>query len=222
MVNLLIITCLLFDLGYIYCKKRQYNLCGFLCKSLAALSFIIIGLLACKDNQSSYCVAIVIGLVLDGLGDVFLAIRNFKKNIKWMILGGIMFMFGHLFYIGALISQNTKELYTLESIFISMGIILGNIFMKLIKDKLNLSKGYFLLGIIYCSLIFMVMTLSICTYIDFQSLYKLIFLIGSILFVGSDVILILYNFGLKKEWMHPTYSLLYFIAQLLISYSLHL
>ena len=217
----LITICILFDLGYIYCKERQYNLCGFFCKSLAVLCFITIGLLAYKDNNSSFCLSIIIGLVLDGLGDVFLAIRNFKNNKKWLILGGIMFMFGHLLYIGALLSENITSIFV-DFVFIFIGFQLGYIFMKIMQKNLNLSKGYIVLGSIYCPLIFMVMTMSLCTYLNFKSIPNLVFLIGSILFVSSDVILILNNFGMKKKWMHPTYSLLYFIAQILISYSLHL
>lgn len=217
----LIITCILFDLSYIYCKGRQYNLCGFFCKSLAVLSFISIGLLAYKDNESSFCLSIIIGLILDGLGDVCLALRNFNNNKKWFVLGGVMFAYGHLVYIGALLSEGILMI-NLELVFTSIGIVLGIIYVKLIKDRLSLSKGYVFLGNMYCSLIFMIMSLSLCVYIITKSVSMLAFLIGSILFVSSDVILILNNFGLKKKWMHPTYSLLYFMAQILISYSLHL
>ena len=102
------------------------------------------------------------------------------------------------------------------------GIVVGAMLFYSLYRVSTMQKIMVPVGIIYTSLICVFVFTSIGVYLNNQSVKSLLFVIGSILFVSSDILLILYNFSKKQEWLHPVYSLLYFIAQLFISYSLHL
>lgn len=217
-IYLLMALCLIFDIGYIVCKAKKKNIIGLISKTLAALCFIIIGYFAYKSNNTLFTQLILIGLVLDGLGDLFLALRNiFAKNIMFFI-GTLLFLTGHIAFIRALTLLD--NLYLVESIV--GAVLLGSFIFYLIDKVCRFNKGFKIVGISYVIIILMMVCLSVGVYLTNAYTNHLVFMIGAILFVSSDIILSLYNFSRKDKWMHPTYSLFYFIAQILISFSLHL
>ena len=220
MKYLLVLLCLICDITYIICKARNINKIGVIAKTIAAFCFIF---LAYPNNgifESEFHLTIFVALVFDGIGDLLLSIRNINNDRKWLIIGGLAFMVGHVLFVGGLLELNVFENRIIQ--FMNIGEIIGIIVIHAITYKTNLSKPLKIFGYIYGALIFAMLFMSICTYIDYRYLYNLIFLIGISLFVSSDVILIRYNFVHKDKWMHPTYSLCYFIGQILIAVSLNL
>lgn len=210
--------CLFFDIGYIITKAKKKNIIGLISKTLAALCFIAIGYFGYKSNNTLFTQLILAGLVLDGIGDLFLALRNlFAKNIMFFI-GTLSFLAGHIVFIRALTLLNND--YFIECIIGS--VLLGSLIFYLLDKVCRLNKVFTVVGISYIIIILMMVCLSIGVYLTNAYTNHLIFMIGAILFVSSDIILVLYNFSRKDKWMHPTYSLLYFIAQILISFSLHI
>lgn len=217
-IYLLMALCLIFDIGYIVCKAKKKNIIGLISKTLAALCFIIIGYFAYKSNNTLFSKFILIGLVLDGIGDLFLALRNlFAKNVMFFI-GTLSFLAGHIVFIQALILLN--NIYFVECII--GAVLLGSLIFYLIDKACRLNKIFKVMGISYVIIIVMMVCLTVGIYLTNAYTNHLVFMIGAILFVSSDIILSLYNFSRKDKWMHPTYSLLYFVAQILISFSLHL
>lgn len=209
-------VCLFFDVVYIICKKQNKLIIGLIAKCIAALCFITIGYLGFKRHDSSFNYLILIGLILDGIGDLFLAIRNIAFKQAAFIIGALSFLAGHIFYIKA--QFPIANIYQLQCMFI--GIMAGSILMYYFDSVCRLKRGYKLLGIVYCIMISIMASLSVGIYLTNTIRPNLLFMIGSIMFMCSDFILVLNQFSKKKPWMHPIYSLLYFIAQLLISYSL--
>lgn len=213
---ILIILCLVFDFVYILCKKTGKNIIGLFAKSFAAICFISLGYLGYKSHTTNFSYLILLGLILDGIGDLFLAIRNiFAKNITFL-LGALFFLAGHIVYIKALFPIDNN--YLLQTII--FGVVAGTLLFTLFKKACKFSSIYNVVGIIYCIMILIMALLCVGIYFTNQSLNHLLFMLGAALFVCSDCILILYNFSKKERWMHPTYSLLYFIGQILISLSL--
>lgn len=211
-------VCLFFDVVYIICKKQNKLIIGLIAKCIAALCFITIGYLGYKRHDSSFNQLILIGLILDGIGDLFLAIRNIAFKQVAFVAGALSFLAGHIFYIKA--QFPIANYYQLQCVFV--GVIAGSIMMYFFDSVCRLKKGYKLLGIVYCIMIAIMASLSVGIYLTNKVECNLLFMIGSILFTCSDFILILNQFSKKRSWMHPTYSLLYFIAQLLISYSFYI
>lgn len=218
MIIILIAVCLFFDVIYIICKRRNNGIFGLIAKTIASLCFIAIGYLGYKNHNSNFNYFILMGLILDGLGDIFLAFRNiFLKNIMFCI-GGISFLFGHIFYIVA--QYPIANNYQLQCII--CGIVIGVIIMAFLERICRFPRAFKYLGIIYFIIITTMASLSVGIYLTNESVTNLIFMVGAILFMSSDCILAINNFSKKSFWMHPVYSLLYYFAQILISYSLFL
>lgn len=217
---ILIPLCLISDIAYIICKARNKNIIGIIAKGIAALSFIILAYPNKGIFESEFHLTVFVALVFDGIGDLLLSIRNINNDKKWLIIGGLAFMVGHILFVSGLLELNV--FYNKIIAFMNIGEVIGIIVIYLITYKTNLSKPLKIFGYIYGALIFTMLSMSICTYIDYRYLNSLILLIGIGLFVFSDVVLIRYNFIHKVKWMHPTYSLCYFIGQILIALSLNL
>ena len=210
--------CIVFDLIYIKCYEKSKYFIGLFAKVFAAFCFITIGYMAYLDNESLFLRFVLLGLILGGIGDLFLALKNlFAKNTMFLI-GTIAFLFGHILYLRALFLLSNN--YIIDCIVV--GIIFGSVVFGVLDRICKLNKVIRIVGIVYIIMISIMATMSIGAYLTISNTSNLIFMMGAILFVSSDIILSIYNFSKKEKWMHPVYSLLYFIAQILISISLHL
>lgn len=217
-IYLLMALCLFFDILYIIFNSKKKNILGLLVKTLAALCFIAIGYFGYISNKSTFSYFVLLGLALDGLGDLFLALRNIFAKTLTFLIGTLCFLVGHIMYI--------RALFLLENSFIIScvvaGVVLGAMLFYLFTKVCRIPKAFFVVGIAYTSIIMIMVSMSFGVYWTNQTISNLVFMIGAVLFVSSDIILILYNFSRKDKWMHPIYSVLYFVAQILISYSLHI
>lgn len=212
------LSCLFFDVVYIICKAKNKNIIGLFAKVLAAFCFITIGYFGYVNTKTAFSYYILIGLILDGIGDLFLAFRNiFAKNVNFFI-GGVSFLAGHILFLRALLFIQNE--YLLACIVLSA--IIGPILFFFFKRVCRFGGALNILGITYLIIIIMMLCFSMGIYLTTPTLNHFIFMLGATLFVSSDIILVLYNFSKKDKWMHPLYSLLYFIAQILISFSLHI
>lgn len=218
MVYILMVCCLFFDIIYIVCKRQNKNVIGLFAKTIASLCFIFMGYLGYKHYNSNFTFWILIGLILDGLGDLFLAFRNiFLKHIMFFA-GAVSFLLGHIMYLKAQFPiANNFQLQCVIG-----GVTAGALIFVTMESICRFHKAYKYLGIIYCIMISTMASFAVGIYLTNESTTNLFFMIGSILFMCSDTILILNNFSKKEAWMHPVYSVLYYVAQLLISYSLFL
>lgn len=221
MITALIIFCILFDLGYLYFGKKNKNYLALFSKTFAALCFIIIAYKS-EINQSSFAIGIFVGMLFDGVGDFLLAIRNINHSKRWFIIGGFSFLIGHILYISSELDVAFSIKKDSMYLFILLGILLGLCSMFIILKICNVSKAYKIFGHIYAPAIFCVFTLALYIYLNYNNPSNLIFLIGAGMFVSSDMILIINNFGMKKKMLHTIYSLLYFVGQLMIACSLHI
>lgn len=210
--------CLFFDIIYIITQTKKKNFIGLIAKTLAALCFIAIGYFAYLDNPSTYKYFILLGLLCDGLGDILLAFRNlFAKNVMFL-LGALFFLAGHIMFIRALLLLENIYLVTC----LVVGVLVGAFVFYLFNKTCRFHKIYYVVGIAYVCLIMIMAALAVGIYYTNKTIPNIVFMIGAGLFVSSDIILILYNFSKKEKWMHPVYSILYFVAQILISFSLHI
>lgn len=208
--------CIFFDIIYIKCKAQKRNIIGLFAKCLAAFCFITIGYMNYLNNTNSFNYYILTGLILDGIGDFFLALRNILAKNVTFIIGTLFFLVGHIVYIRALFILS--NLYVLNEVILA--VIIGSIIYYLLKKQCNFSNSLSVIGIIYLIFISLMALMAVGVYYTNPINGNLLFAIGALMFVASDIILVMNNFSKKAKWMHPVYSLLYFIAQLLISFSL--
>jgi len=199
-----------------YSEEKKYVL-ACVCKTTAAILFISIGYLAYQNNPSEFNKLILIGFIFDGIGDFFLALRNLFLHTAMFATGTMSFMVGHVFFIYALgfIVNNIK-------LIIAIGIVLGVIMYLLYCKVCKFPTIFKIIGPIYCMMIVIIATSATKNFVTILSLKNFLMMIGLLLFNGSDLILIIYNFSKREKWMHPLYSLMYFLGQCILGLSLFL
>lgn len=190
-------------------------------KSLASLSFIILGCLCLQKCQiKQFAWFVVIGLILDGIGDVVINLRFAFDKIKHLsfLLGTGFFFCGHLFYLFALVSKGS---------FLTISIICGLIAAVITIISLNaclhnLKTVYKVFGVIYLFTLFLMTGIAVGNMIANPSVKGCtLYGIGALLFAASDILLILNNFGEKKYYTMRIANLcLYYLGQLFIAISL--
>lgn len=217
MIYVLIIGCFLGQIGYILFSERKKYTVALISKTFASICFCIIGFINYSINTNYSNKLIIYGLIFDSIGDVFLGLRNLFAKDLMFVSGSISFMVGHIFYI--LYFINSFSDYFL---YVVIGSIIGLIVYTIINIICKLKPVYKIIGIVYCLMIYIICLLGVGLYLE-NGLYRnLLAMIGVLLFACSDTILIVYNFYQKKHWMHPVYSGLYYLAQIIIALSIGL
>lgn len=211
-ICLIIIGCILQGL-FIYNDNKYHNGLSILLKSLASFSFILLGYHLYSNTKQ----LIFIALCLDGLGDFILILRNISsKKYKDLIFvcGTISFFIGHILLSVYLCKLNPDA--------IKLGIIINLVlFFGLAMYMLRTivaPLGMKLLGGSYLFMIMFTSGLSISNYIHIPNSSNLLFMIGSIIFISSDLILMIHKFKPKaSNTLQPTYRILYYISQIIIA-----
>lgn len=155
----------------------------------------------------SICAAVFFSCI----GDIFLAL----KNEKYFMYGLISFLIAHILFSKAFYSNfNTQALIQGEHIFIFISLIIYSIFiLKILSPKLG--KFKIPVYIYICALIIM-------GFGSIYSIYSNICLIfGILFFIISDSLLAIQKFIRTYKGLNYAIWSTYYIAQLLIIYSLN-
>ena len=218
MKYILIPICLVGQASYIYFNTKKKNNIALLSKTIASICFVCFAYFNSAISFNQFNVLIIIGMILDAIGDIFLGLRNLVAEKKMFYIGALSFMIGHVFYIFALMPfVKPLIIYALIA-----SIVLDYFVVRFIKSLCTITKTQNVIAYIYLFLIFTILTFSVCAYINNINSMYLLFMIGSLLYACSDVLLIIYNYAIKNKWLHPLYSCLYYVGQLLIAFSLML
>ncbi|MHA1828535.1 MAG: lysoplasmalogenase [Candidatus Heimdallarchaeaceae archaeon] len=132
-------------------------------------------------------VFIILALIFGFLGDIFLMIQTPKKTKKWLILGLVAFLIGHLFYISAsvMIAGNFSH-YLWWSIFLALPFLAVATVTQpiLTKKTCKLTSAITIYIIVVC-----LMGISITFLFAYSSLYSfLLIYLGAWFFSLSDAL----------------------------------
>jgi len=159
-----------------------------------------------------------LGLVLGLIGDLILEVQYFHKNQKneQITMGMIAFGLGHIFYILALSSYYAFSYWALFVGILMVGIVyIGSKFMKIEFKSLAM------MSYLYTFIIFTMVGLSVIVYINDLGQASLIFMLGTILFGVSDLLLAPIYFKAEKSKLFIVGNLAtYYLGQLLIALSI--
>jgi len=204
--------CTLFEQKGIYNRSLPLKL-------FASTMFFMVGFTGFLIGSFEvYNLFIVLGLLFGVIGDFFLSYSNqVNRNLKtkYYSVGIIAFLIGHLLYLVAL-------LITTKNILISfvVGLVLSVLLIVFILQKRKFDKFIKIFGIVYVYVLINMMTFSVFNFIGSYSTKSLLFMIGGILFLVSDMVIIINTFGKKKNKLVSAINLyVYFIAQLLIAFT---
>ena len=173
-------------------------------------------------NFPGFGYVVIVGLILGLLGDVFLDLKLIfpKENDLFTYAGFYSFLLGHILYIFYFISNFELSMFDVSIIFGFAGLV---VFLVLMTEKpMQLNYGKFrIISAIYAFVLSLITILSLWVGFREEIIGFIIFGIGMISFLISDLILSQSYFGRKeKQWMIYTNYIFYYLAQFLIVISL--
>lgn len=196
-------------------RKKKY-VAAVLLKGLASLCFVSLGIMNSKGTPTAGL--IVLGLVIGCVADVMLNLRMvFEKQGQVIFLVGILvFLTGHILYLTAVYPRTWHPLLCLIA-----GIVLTAALMVWIFRQITAKKAFKIFGVVYIGAIVLLNCVSIANLIERPSAFHGLFAAGAVLFLISDIVLILNTFGSEfRQSLRNTNICLYYAGQLLIAMSL--
>jgi len=201
---------------FLYTESKKQYIPAVILKGLASLCFVITGILC--SNGSDIAKMIVQGLAVGCVADVLLNLRLvFKEKGQAIFLVGILvFLIGHIIYLAAVFPLSLNGL-----LCVVIGIILTALLMVWIFKQITAKKAFKIFGIVYIGAIMLLNTVAIGNLFAAPSVFTRRFAAGAVLFLVSDIVLILNTFGEKtRQSLRNTNISLYYAGQLLIALSL--
>ena len=210
------ILCLCLAALFIWMEKKESYVAAVILKGLASLCFVFVGVMA--GNGSQLAKLVITGLALGCAADVLLNLRwVFPRKGQLIFLVGILvFLSGHVVYLAAVLPRAKSW-----AVCIVIGVVLTALLMKWIFSKITAKKAFKIFGIFYLGAIMLLNCVAVSNLITAPSAFSALFAAGALLFLISDIVLILNTFGPESKFsLRVTNLSLYYIGQLLIAWSL--
>ena len=208
--------CAAFAWAFLYFGSREKYVSAVLFKSLASSCFVIAGLvLSARTNTAD---SIVAGLVAGCAADVVIELRHLftKKDKVPFLLGCLLFLAGHIMYLAAVFPMSSRK-----SLCIAAAIILTPPLMVWIFRKITAKTVLKIVGIVYLGTVMLLNCAAISNLTETPSAFTGVFAAGALLFMVSDILLVLNTFGTERsQRIKNTYISIYYAGQFLIALSL--
>jgi uncharacterized membrane protein YhhN len=204
MISFLSIVTLISAIITIYAKLRENELLQFIFKPLTLSAIILLVFLSSSSPMTFYQKAILAGLFLSLIGDIFLI-----RQDQYFVPGLVSFLLGHLCYITAF--WTTPNLPSM--IFYLIYIIF---FLAILWKNLGGLK----IPVVVYSLILAIMSwMALSRAIAHPDHHTFHALLGSVVFIISDSLLAFNKFKNSFRLAHLWILATYFLAQWLIALS---
>ena len=216
MTYLLIPLCLCLAAVFLLQESKKRYVPAVVLKGLASACFVILGFLLSGGSPAAKL--ITAGLLLGCIADVLLNLRMVfpKKGQLIFLVGIIVFLSGHILYLIAILKGAAPWW-----ICLIIGVILTVLLMKWIFAQITAKKAFKIFGIVYIGAIMLLNCLAIGNLIVSPSAFTAVFAAGAVLFLLSDIVLILNTFGKEtRQSLRVMNISLYYLGQLLIALSL--
>ncbi len=210
------ILCLCLAAVFIWQEKREKYAAAAALKGLASLCFVIVGVLASDGNHIAKL--IVIGLVLGCVADFLLNLRFVLKEKGQLVflIGILVFLSGHVVYLAAILPMAKNWIVP-----VAAGVVFTAVLMKWIFTRITAKKAFKIFGVFYIGAIVIMNCVAIGNLLTEPGAFTWIYAIGALLFLVSDIVLILNTFGAETKFsLRVTNLSLYYVGQLLIALSL--
>ena len=215
-MTIISILCLCLAALFIWTEKRENYVGAVILKGLASLCFVFVGIMAGNGGQLAKLA--VTGLALGCIADVLLNLRWVfpKKGQLIFLIGILVFLGGHVVYLAAVLPMADNWVGC-----IVVGIVLTTILMKWIFSKITAKKAFKIFCVFYLGAIMMLNSVAVSNLMTEPSAFTGLFAAGALLFLISDIVLILNTFGPESKFrLRVTNLSLYYLGQLLIAWSL--
>lgn len=182
----------------------------YLYKPLTMILVMAVAITAPQPVSLFYKGAIILGLILSLVGDIFLMLPG-----RLLLAGLMLFLIAHIVYIyafGSVTHWAIPSPWTLALLLIGGGIY------WLLAPHLREMKWPV---VIYMAAILLMAWQALEMYTQVSTLWTLAALAGALLFVASDTALAFNEFRQKFAHAHTLVLGTYYVAQLLIAFSAH-
>ena len=204
-------------------RSNQAGESALLLKTAASLAFIILGCVAWRGSATVLSIAVIPGLVMGLVGDIFLDMKYIypQSSTLYTYTGFGAFMLGHVFYLIFLLRQfGALPVGLIISIIIGIAAGIG---IYLTPEKMQLNYGRFhIISSCYAAFLVFLTVYSFCACIGRFTAGALLFFLGLLLFLFSDLVLSQIYFGEDKNT--PQYAMVnhaaYYLGQILIAASI--
>ena len=216
MTYLLVPLCLCLAAVFLLQESKKRYVPAVVLKGLASACFVILGFLLSGGSPAAKL--ITAGLLLGCIADVLLNLRMVfpKKGQLIFLVGIVVFLSGHILYLIAILKGAAPWW-----ICVIIGVILTALLMKWIFARITAKKAFKIFGIVYIGAIMLLNCLAIGNLIVSPSAFTAVFAAGTVLFLLSDIVLILNTFGKEtRQGLRVMNISLYYLGQLLIALSL--
>lgn len=211
--------CLAIMAIFIYFENKEKFVLAVIFKGLASLCFVLLGMKSAREG-SVLCDRIKIGLLLGMIADILLNLRwVFAKKGKIIFLIGILvFLSGHVMYILALVPECQNLLLA-----IILGAVATAIILVWIFSKITAQMAFKIFGVFYIGAITIMNAIAIFNLVSNPCSRNIAFVMGALLFLVSDIVLILNTFGSESKFsLRVTNLSLYYLGQIMIALSMQL
>ena len=215
-MTIISILCLCLAALFIWTEKRENYVGAVILKGLASLCFVFVGIMAGNGGQLAKLA--VTGLALGCIADVLLNLRWVfpKKGQLIFLIGILVFLGGHVVYLAAVLPMADNWV-----VCVVVGAVLTALLMKWIFSKITAKKAFKIFGVFYLGAIMMLNSVAVSNLMTEPSAFTGLFTAGALLFLISDIVLILNTFGPESKFsLRVTNLSLYYLGQLLIAWSL--
>lgn len=224
MLTILAIIGLLIQCVFIGVEHKEKYVGALILKTTASIVFVIIGYIAYMANfdalQNGLGKFVILGLIFGAAGDFFLNLRFVLKNIGQVIflVGIAIFLTGHIMYLIALINLSTNVLLS-----VIVGVIASALLLIWIFSKIEAKMAFKIFGVFYIGAVTLMATFAVINCVGNPCTFSYVYAAGALLFLVSDVVLILNTFTKKTLFsLRITNLTLYYLGQLAIAISLYL
>ena len=214
----LIVLCAVLAFFFLDREKKEQYVPAVILKGLASLCFVALGVILSPGTHIARL--IVAGLVIGCVADVLLNLRMvFKEKGQPIFLVGILvFLTGHIMYLAAVL-----PLAKSKAACVIIGIVLTALLMVWIFKQITAKMAFKIFGVVYIGAIMLLNVVAVSNLITAPSAFTGVFTAGAVLFLISDIVLILNTFGSDfRQSLRNTNIGLYYAGQLLIALSLQL
>ena len=213
------IICLILACVFLWLEGKKKNAYAVVLKGMASLCFVTLGFLSARMALNADLAHNVIsGLCLGLIADVLLNLRFVFREAgrKIFLVGILVFLAGHVMYFIALIPVCSRLPEALIAAAVLTAALVWWIF-----TKITAARAFKIFGVFYLGAIMVMTCIAFANLFAAPSVFTGMFAAGALLFLGSDIILILNTFGPKsRESLRIANILLYYTGQLLIASSL--
>lgn len=211
---------------------KQRSVIGVYIKNLTSIFFLLTGLTAtfCNSDYPNlwmYSLPIMMGGVFGLMGDIYLDQKWIypQHNDQYLNLGFISFGIGHFFYIGAIYNHAH---FVPKDMLVPLGVgVLVTVCNLLLEKPTKQKYGkFYAIVTIYCMILGTMVGTSLWAAIQTKQIAYIVFNIGAVLFLLSDIILSPMYFAIKQDKNTPFNFVInhttYYVGQFMIAFSVFL